>query len=340
MHSTIAIELLFPVILVGGVLPFLGRTRRGVLFGVTVPLDFAASPEANAAVRRYRIRTASLAVATIAAVVLLLAVSGPGNALLFSAITIELLGGMLFWQIERRAIRPHATTVPLVRSAELLPHRPLGAIYASLAALLPLAAVALWLHVHWNSIPARWPQHWNASGHVNGWGTRTSAGVYLPLLIGAFILLMMTGIAAFIALASGTQTNQRRRALAPLAAMVWVMSGIICVVGFLPVLHEISPAMTAFTVAFYLLAIATVVICLIRQGMVNSSPSAEPYDGTPDARWHAGLLYYNPTDAAVIVPKRYGFGWTLNFARPAALLFTGGLVLVVVVSTLITFWIK
>jgi uncharacterized membrane protein len=31
-----------------------------------------------------------------------------------------------------------------------------------------------------------------------------------------------------------------------------------------------------------------------------------------------GPFYYNPDDPRVILPKRWGYGWTLNFARPAS----------------------
>lgn len=33
--------------------------------------------------------------------------------------------------------------------------------------------------------------------------------------------------------------------------------------------------------------------------------------------WKAGLFYFNPEDSALMVPKRQGFGYTLNFGRPA-----------------------
>jgi uncharacterized membrane protein len=36
---------------------------------------------------------------------------------------------------------------------------------------------------------------------------------------------------------------------------------------------------------------------------------------TPDSAWR-GILYYNPDDRALFVPKRYGIGYTLNFANP------------------------
>jgi uncharacterized membrane protein len=28
-----------------------------------------------------------------------------------------------------------------------------------------------------------------------------------------------------------------------------------------------------------------------------------------------GIFYYNPDDSRVLVPKRYGWGWTFNFAN-------------------------
>jgi uncharacterized membrane protein len=344
MHTMLAISSLFPLILIGCLLPLMARNRRGLLFGVTVPLDFTTSPIARDALRRYVFRTSALAL-TVITLSVLAYVFGHSAALpllSFVAIPIELLGGLFFWQAGRRTILPYATTVPLVRTAELLSHRPLGVIYASLAALLPPAAVALWLHTHWNQIPQRWPQHWDASGHANGWGTRTPAGVYLPLVIGVVVLLFITGVAAFIALAPGTQTKQRRRALVPLAAITWLVSGAFCATALLPLRHITSPAITAFAIGFYILATVTVVLCLIHNtAAANNSPTSEPYDGTPDAMWRGGgLIYFNPSDAAILVPKRYGFGWTLNFARPAALFFTAGLVLVVLLTTVLGIWFK
>lgn len=37
-----------------------------------------------------------------------------------------------------------------------------------------------------------------------------------------------------------------------------------------------------------------------------------------DAYWKLGVFYFNPDDASVFLPERFGIGWTLNFARPAA----------------------
>jgi len=37
-----------------------------------------------------------------------------------------------------------------------------------------------------------------------------------------------------------------------------------------------------------------------------------------DSYWKLGMIYYNPLDPAIMVPKRMGIGWTLNFGRPAS----------------------
>ncbi len=59
-----------------------------------------------------------------------------------------------------------------------------------------------------------------------------------------------------------------------------------------------------------------------------------------DAHWPLGLFYFNPDDVSIIVPKRFGIGWTLNMARPATWVAIALLVAVtaafVVLTTVVT----
>ncbi len=48
-----------------------------------------------------------------------------------------------------------------------------------------------------------------------------------------------------------------------------------------------------------------------------------------DRYWYANLFYNNPDDPAVFVPRRFGFGWTVNFGHPLGRLFMIGLLLLV-----------
>ena len=46
-----------------------------------------------------------------------------------------------------------------------------------------------------------------------------------------------------------------------------------------------------------------------------------------DRYWYGGFFYNNPDDPAVFVPKRYGFGWTVNFGNLWGKLFLLGTLL-------------
>jgi len=337
MHWMMLLTTLFPIVLIGALLPTLGRQRRGLLFGVSVPLEFADSTEARSAVWRYRLGTMLLTVFVLALAGGLLVMDEVWTltAVPTAAILVELLGGMLLWQRERRALRPHAVAVPLVRRADLAATRPLGSIVASAAALLPLVSTALWLRLHWTQIPARWPQHWNAAGVVDGWGTKSPADVYLPLLLGAMVVLLLTGLVAFIGRAPGPQSGQRRLALAPLATLTWCLCAVFVLTGLLPLLQGLSLGSMLEWLSVPLLATFVVILWLLWR-VLRSTRTGEAYDGTPDAMWHAGgLVYYNPSDASVLVAKRYGWGWTLNFARPAAWAYVAAVLVIVALAAVL-----
>jgi uncharacterized membrane protein len=41
----------------------------------------------------------------------------------------------------------------------------------------------------------------------------------------------------------------------------------------------------------------------------------QPEINNPNDYYKLGIFYYKPDDHRVLVPKRFGFGWTLNFAN-------------------------
>jgi uncharacterized membrane protein len=54
-----------------------------------------------------------------------------------------------------------------------------------------------------------------------------------------------------------------------------------------------------------------------------------------DKHWRGGLFYVNREDHALVVPRRFGLGWTLNFGNPrAAMLLAGAAALIGLAVTL------
>ena len=58
-----------------------------------------------------------------------------------------------------------------------------------------------------------------------------------------------------------------------------------------------------------------------------------------DEHWKLGVFYFNREDASIFLPKRFGFGWTLNFARPAAWVVVGGFVALSVAFVVLVFYL-
>ena len=104
---------------------------------------------------------------------------------------------------------------------------------------------------------------------------------------------------------------------------VWTAAVYLCAVtGLLPMLSYGSKhasyfgfAVVAIDIAFLLLTTAFLI--------VNRTALISGQSTTDVAHWRAGLLYFNREDGALFVPKRLGFGWTVNWAQPGAWLAMG-----------------
>jgi uncharacterized membrane protein len=87
---------------------------------------------------------------------------------------------------------------------------------------------------------------------------------------------------------------------------------------------------------FLILGVAVVFVgLLIRTGQGGTrlrgapsilSDSSPTGDRTPDDCWKLGMIYYNPADPALVIEKRFGIGWTLNFANRWAWVMTAAVV--------------
>ena len=54
-----------------------------------------------------------------------------------------------------------------------------------------------------------------------------------------------------------------------------------------------------------------------------------------DRYWKLGCIYFNPDDPSLMVEKRFGVGWTMNMARPAAWMILAGILLAVAVDVIV-----
>lgn len=101
----------------------------------------------------------------------------------------------------------------------------------------------------------------------------------------------------------------------------------------------------AFIILFLVITIGASLYLSVRYGQAgeklklpgDSTNDIQPYyDNEDDSHWLAGIIYYNPDDAAVFVEKRYGIGSTLNMARWQAWLAVVGLIVFILLSLVLS----
>lgn len=196
-----------------------------------------------------------------------------------------------------------------------------------MAALVILAVAAVDLAVRWDEIPDRFPTHWNARGEADHWTDRSLGIVVLPLLLGAgscaFLTLLAWGIGR---LEWGGKRSPERRAiearllnqiLGVCAVGMSILFAVIALQPLRPHPEELPPGFGWWMGA----GIAAVLVLVVWRSHVASRRLDAIEPAPPDERdsWRWGsLVYVNSQDSRLFVPKRLGFGWTLNFGRPAS----------------------
>jgi uncharacterized membrane protein len=322
MSTPILLVSLAPTFIFALVFLMMPRVREGILFGVSVPVEFAESAAGQSVLARYRSRVlAVFFVAIIAGGVAVLR----GQQTILTAVTIaEFPLYCWAWVWAWHQTQSFAIKVPLRRSASLAPATQVdGFSLSQLVALIPLLCAASYLRLHWSQIPARFAVHWRADGAPDGWSERTVVGVFGTVIVGA---MLVVGIAILSWLVGRVSPHQARQMRPILAVASWMMSALFTAIALHPFSAnpESEPRFIFWVTAAGLVALISTLSYVMNLPLRDA---AYPWDGTPDSGWRWGLVYYNPADSAVVVKNRFGLGWTLNFARPQAKLVVAGTLL-------------
>jgi len=308
--------------------------RPGLYFSVTVSPEFRGAPEGRQILQRYR----TLAVALIAIGCALVIAGGVPRRwpLLVFGIAWFGFGPLIAFQIARERVMPHASKPVLVREAELAPraaHLPGGWLLQT-GPFVILGATAIYLHAHWDQIPEIFPVHWGIDGQPNGWSSRTPIGVYGPLIVGGAIVaglsLITYGVLreARVVRVPGSAAAHGRdfphQVGYFLSGMEYYLATVLSFVAMTPLLGAPNIGLVLGS------AIALIVIVFVAAHHLNQVRAYEIEsskfqtedgvfgDGTRDEHWKWGIFYYNPDDPALLVEKRFGIGYTMNFARGRA----------------------
>jgi len=317
-------------------------TRRDIFFAVTVDPDFRKSPEARRIVRRFRTAVWLHSFVAIGIVFAGMLVHPPLVSLI--GIGWQMVAVIHAFLHARKRTIPCAALPAAHREAVLIPRpvRGLGFALLQIGPLAILAASAIYIRTIWYRIPEHFPVHWGLDGRPNGWGTRSFMGVYggwlIGLLVCAFMEFLAYGILHWtrqIRSSGGDSQSEahfRRVQVGILIALEYFFALVFSGIPFAALRPH--PNQAPHIIPFLLgtlVFIAVLFGILIHTGQGGANLSAAGADSdiipnprriigdrTPDHCWRAGVFYVNPDDPAILVEKRFGIGYTLNFGRPSA----------------------
>jgi uncharacterized membrane protein len=295
-----------------------GLTRPDLFFAVTVAPEFRQTSGARRILRRYR---AMVWVSALVAVALEL-VAGMAVA----AVLLQLLGFLWALVDGHRAARAYAAAPSSILEVDLaMPqeHLPGGPIVASLPAL-SLGALGLWAGLNWDRLPRSFPVHWGMYG-ADHWVTTAPAAVFGFLAVHAFVCLLLAGLAWGLLYWSrristtGAGAAAERRFRRRLVQLLIVSAYFLACPAWFALFQPASAAIDVWGLALGVVVVAFSVD-LRRGGQGGSHRGAAPGstlvgDRTPDACWRWGLVYVNPADPSILIEKRFGIGYTLNFGN-------------------------
>lgn len=185
-------------------------------------------------------------------------------------------------------------------------------------------------------LPDQVPVRVSVDGTVQEWMAKGPAVIAFPVILQAFLSGCFT-FTLWSINRSKKQVDPAAPAASALAyglyARAWSLYDLICgsvmvaSVGalFLLASLELIPliVVAAVTMMLAAAAVASALVLSVVYGQAGSRVFArmEATDAMPeddDAHWKAGLFYFNPDDAGLFLPERFGIGWTMNWGRPAA----------------------
>ena len=336
------------------VTPFL--MRRGEVFAVTVPDTAAHDPYLRRLKRRYALLMATLT-AVLTAVGAFGAFTGDaGLALAVLCVGMLLLcigsyGLMLYFRSKVRSYKKEQGWQASAReSVAVVGDAPVPRAVSLKWNLLYLPVIAVTLAigaVGYAQMPDLIPQHMNFQGEVTEYMEKTPFTILVPALIVAFVEACMA-FAHWTILRSKRPSNPSAPATSALAYGMFARAQSILLVAGGLALSVLGPVMElsfigvigleqagVFVVALALvIVVGSIVVSLVYgQGgsrVFSRMAASERLLADDDEHWKLGVFYYNPDDASLFLPERFGIGWTMNWARPAVwAIMLAGLVLTV-----------
>jgi uncharacterized membrane protein len=206
--------------------------------------------------------------------------------------------------------------------------------YVHLLPMIVTAGLIGYTIVQYKLLPEQIPTHWGINGEPDAFTEKTPiSAISMPLILLAlqvmFLGIHFGTVRSGIKLSATNTHASRNRQLTLRKYSSWFMffTSLLLTMLFtffhLTTIHPdvfAAATMFAFPFIFLIIVLVVTIIFAIKVGRADKQETPDIdeniADFDEDQYWKGGIFYFNKNDPSILVEKRFGVGWTINFANP------------------------
>lgn len=351
MNSLLLLVLLImiPIFIITIFIPY--WTRKTESFGVSIPEE-AYNDASIIAMRKQYVFITSLLSLIVAGLFLIIGVSYGRTesfigVLVAIHISIYYIGSFLIYLLFHRRMKQlkanehwsKKKSQMVVIHTKFRDHKlTFSNLWFIIALLLTIATVVITFQ-HYDKIPDRIPIQFNFSGEVTKWTTKSPRSVLFMPMMQVYITLLFLFVNIVISKAKQQISSEnpeesirkniifRRRWSGYLIITGNVLAGMFSLIqcSYIYSINETVVTTIPIVISIGLIIGALILSITTGQGgsrvKTSTTSNTDVISRDDDRYWKLGIFYFNRNDPAIFLEKRFGVGWTNNWAHPLSWLF-------------------
>lgn len=326
--------------------------RKTTVFGISIPEPFIDNTQLALFKRKYSLWIASIQT-PIVAILIAIAFSLSelqqslilvGGLFVYLTISMIIYLNLHFkvkqykkqqgWEEQITVVRVSSFETKFNKDERIFPHR------LFIPSFLITIGLTIWLIYLYPLLPSVIPTHWGANGQPDAWSDKSFFSVFFLIFTLLFTQLLMYGMSwgtfhssvkvkAQKSELSLQREHETRKLMTEMLAFLTLITtlflGLLEVQTNWSILYSDATLSMLYSIPiFLLLTFGSVYYYMKRSKALNEqfkkldSLESEPSD---DEHWKWGLFYYNKDNPELFIEKKFGIGWTVNFARPGIWIF-------------------
>ena len=320
--------------------------RETIVFGVTVPEQNVQHPELKKAKRRYTQIVGSIGFALIIIMLVInwaieFSESAQGILLISFLFSILAVSMAMYWVNHQKIMKLKKSeqwgmNLKQVRAVDLTARNrdemlPWSFFVAPMGVTVFLIAFTL---LNYERMPDNIAVHWGPSGAADDWIEKSYfTAISLPTVM-LMMQCMMWGIVDSIKRSAiklsvnhqeeSLESQLKMRKFASWSMMLLsysltILLSVLQLSNIYPAMAEGEKLLPLF-IAYLVLVLGGLLVFVwkMREWRLNytDSVTSKITDVDEDRYWIGGLIYMNREDPSIFIEKRFGVGWTMNFANP------------------------